>query len=479
MENGSSQPANFILKNGNSDYIEGTLLTVGTGSFVKLNAQCVQSSLTGSCNVIVSFDVKCYLSLDNAQQDVDAVNCKAYGIDYTLSSVTPESTTRRLEDSTNNKLTFTGAYTTPNSMRANVYVKISSVVDENQQDFVPQSKIIKLAIEPSINPTNNYFYGPQNKNICIVGEESLVATCNLKSLELPQGAFTISTNDECAGVAMNFAIGNVIPFNCTFDNGHQYNIYVKPTNESHLHPHMSISETETTYEESCTGSNAEEMYLAYDAFTMNIEQVKHVTACHQNIFNSIMNRPPRGHSYISVIFEVVSNSTEDSNAAPSTTWFKQEFEYALSEVSHVPIRDVYILSIVYNSATMSNTVTVIFDTTSSSGRDFMLQFTEQSDLVFDFISEINSKLDIIYPMYWNAHDLEVDSYDIEVYDNYCTSHIDSSIEFSYLTESGETDTQTMNDVTFESTIIWYYSYVPADESENYQQQQSGHNCSTR
>ena len=26
----------------------------------------------------------------------------------------------------------------------------------------------------------------------------------------------------------------------------------------------------------------------------------------------------------------------------------------------------------------------------------------------------------------------------------------------------------MNDVTFESTIIWYYSYVPADESENYQ-----------
>ena len=26
----------------------------------------------------------------------------------------------------------------------------------------------------------------------------------------------------------------------------------------------------------------------------------------------------------------------------------------------------------------------------------------------------------------------------------------------------------MNDVTFESTIIWYYSYAPADESENYQ-----------
>ena len=174
-----------------------------------------------------------------------------------------------------------------------------------------------------------------------------------------------------------------------------------------------------------------------------------------------MNRPPRGHSYISVIFEIAVNGTEDYNAAPSTTWFKQEFEYALSEVSHVPIRDVYILSIVYNSVTMSNTVTVIFDTTSSSGRDFMLQFTEQSDLVADFISEINSKLDIIYPVYWNVHDLEVDSYDIEVYDNYCATHIDSSIEFNYLTESGETETQIMNDVTFESTIIWYYSYAQA------------------
>ena len=154
MENGSSQPANFILKNGNSDYIEGTLLTVGTGSFVKLNAQCVQSSLTGSCNVIVSFDVKCYLSLDNAQQDVDAVDCKTYGIDYTLSSVTPESTTRRLEDSTNNKLTFTGIFTTNDALRANVYVKISSVIDEEEDNFVPQSRIITLAIEPSLDSNN-------------------------------------------------------------------------------------------------------------------------------------------------------------------------------------------------------------------------------------------------------------------------------------------------------------------------------------
>ncbi len=463
----SIKPATFNIENENTSYTEGTLLTVGVGITSSIDVKCEQDPLKGTCHAILDYTVQCYLTFDNAQRGVDAVDCKAYGLIYTASVI---SSSRRLEDESQvaNRITFTGVYTTPNAMRANLYVKISSVVDEEQGAYIPSTQIVNLAIEPSVDPNNKYFYGPQNESICIVGERSLVATCNLKSLDLPQGAFTISTNDECSGVAMNFAIGNVIPFNCTFDNGHEYYVYVKPLHDhSNILLHMSISETDTIYEEPCTESKSEEVYYAYDVFTMNIEQVQHVTACHQNIFNSIQNRPPRGHSYISVIFDVASNSTEDSNAAPSTTWFKQEFVYALSEVSHVPIRDVYILSIVYHSETMSNTVTVIFDTTSSSGRDFMLQFTEQSDLVFDFISEINSKLDIIYPVYWSVHDLEVDSYDIEVYDNYCTTHIDSSIEFNYLAESGETETQVMNDVTFESTIIWYYSYAQsaADSSQ--------------
>ena len=90
-----TRPADFIIENNNASYTEGTLVTVEMGSSISINIQCSEDSLTGSCNVIVSFDVKCYLTLDNAQNDIDAVDCKIYGFLYTLSSVTPESTTRR------------------------------------------------------------------------------------------------------------------------------------------------------------------------------------------------------------------------------------------------------------------------------------------------------------------------------------------------------------------------------------------------
>ena len=57
---------------------------------------------------------------------------------------------RSVEDGTSpigNKLTFSGSYTTPDAMRANVYMRATSIVGSEQQDlFVPDTQIVSLAI---------------------------------------------------------------------------------------------------------------------------------------------------------------------------------------------------------------------------------------------------------------------------------------------------------------------------------------------
>ena len=307
----------------------------------------------------------------------------------------------------------------------------------------------------------------QRTQACIKGLGAKSGRCFLNGVELVDEVYSIIEGDgDCNGVYMTFNISSYEPVMCLF-NRQQYFFYVKPTVVSDLPLHMSIDLDETVYEETCEGTVGKETYKAFDPFTLSVQEVSHITECHVNSEGETKT-PPRGHSYVTIVFSVNTTESEDFNAAPSTTWFKQEFEYALSEVSHVPLRDVYITEIFYNNVAKSNAITVVIDTISSNGQDMMNQLSEESDANTTLISEFNAKLEAIYPAYWGTHKVEADSYRFAAYDSYCASKTDSSVEFHYLTETGQTETQIMTDVTFESTINWYYSYVNTAKTDDYE-----------
>ena len=451
----SEASVDFIIKNEHEHYVEGTLISVDYGSKAVIDVNCDENSTPGSCDAIAGYTVECYPTIDNAQSCTNSMNCHNYGLEH---SVVTSST-----------LEFRGTYRTPNVQRANVYMRVTSVIgDEHKETYTPDTKIVRLAIEVALCENGVNFVGDQYSDICINKETQLEGSCWLRGIELPENSFATRRSIDCDGVYIRFTVGNLIPFNCTF-GAHNYHIYVKPVNlYSQLPPHMSISQSDTIYTENCSAESAKEVYSVFNPFSLKIDQISHITTCHQNIFNSAQNKPPRGHSYINVVFEIVTNGDfDDYNAAPSTTWFKQELEYAISEVSHVPVRDIYVTEFSYSANSKSNTLVVIIDTAYEYGRDFMLQFTENSELVSDFVSEINQKLLVVYSVYWSKHSLEASSYDIEMFENYCRSHTDDLIEFSYIDEMEVSHTVEMYDVTFGATILWYYSYVTATESAEY------------
>ena len=451
--------ASFDIKSENVSYEEDSLLTVAIGSTANIEVTCKDYNEDKSCKYISDIEVRCYPTVNNANNDVSPMDCAPYGLDY------------ELVDS--NIWSFHNTYFTPDFYRTALFMKItSSVKSEYKDSYLPESKIVKFDFEPAIYNETDVFMTTQNKGLCLYSLDSSETNmhCTMNEEELPEGSIVPMEDDTCEGASFYFTVASPSPFNCTFDNSRYFRVLVNPVPaHSDLPLHMSIPETETHYEERCPIEEAEEAYFAYDPFVMRAEPIKHITACHQGIFNNAQNRPPRGHSYLSVIFELnTKDSSDDYNAAPSTRWFKQELEYALSEVSHVPIKDVYVVDFAFSHSLKSNTLNVIFDTAYEYGRDFMLQFTEQSDLTSDFMKEINDKLDLIYPAYWSVHDLELSSYDIEIYENYCHPQTDAVVEFSFIDRSGKSDSREIHDAVFESTILWYYSYVPVAESEDYQ-----------
>lgn len=417
----------------------GNLLTKIIGTQADLKTDCES---TNSCTYIKDYTYACYLNKADAESGINAVPCDQYGLQGTGS------------------LEFNNNYSTPDGLAADVVVAITSVVaDGYTATYSPATKLVQLHLEPSTRPDCNNVYGVQDSDIAIQGAVGSL-TCTVNGVEK-----VLQPNEDGT---YHFDFSSPEPFQCV-SAGNSYNVYVIPKcADLDLPPHMSIPETDASYVEKCVSeTEAEEVYCVYNPLNMRAEQVKHINTCHQGVFSALHNKPPRGHSYVNVNFDIVATDLEDYNAAPSTRWFKQELEYAISEVSHVPMRDVYVSSIHYNSIDHTNTLTVIVDTAYEYGRDMTLQFVGMSDLVENFIEEINQKLALVYPAYWSKHHLSFSDSDFESLENYCLPHTDEEVDFTYITSEESATSVTLSNVEFESTIIWYYTYHEVEDTEAY------------
>ncbi|KAK8799439.1 hypothetical protein WA158_005988 [Blastocystis sp. Blastoise] len=145
------------------------------------------------------------------------------------------------------------------------------------------------------------------------------------------------------------------------------------------------------------------------------------------------------------------------NIVPSSFWFKEQILFAITEVSTIPIQDVYITKIEFinDSSDFSNLLEIIVDTQYDSASDVQFLFFETT-----FMDALNNKLLETTHYFWSIYKLDVIEAFSKSTPNVCYPITDTSVDYSYYENADDNQVKIniIPSITYPITILYYYGY---------------------
>ncbi|KAK8805321.1 hypothetical protein WA158_001978 [Blastocystis sp. Blastoise] len=412
----------------------------------ELNLKCTLES--DECIGIVGYTMECSAS-SNFEQNTP---CSSYGI----SLPDPIENVKQVD--------IAGEYRSRNEGK--FYIKFTPIVEDTEKyiatpKYVYVNLVMKAPCLSIVTKQDKEFiidaFDVTIDDITCVDENGKVLNKNT----IKDSQYTVRKEGD--NFIVSFSISSYEHFTCSVDDTH-YTVFVQPScGDEYNIPSLGslLPLTTTSYEEICDEETdtISERYCAYNSIIKRASIVSMVSVCHRNrFFGSDIKIVPEGHSYTKVAFYVEDrNGAVQYNIVPSSFWFKEQLLFALTEVSDVPVRDVYITKIdfVPESENYGNLLEIIFETQYESANDAQNMFYEPL-----FINNLNAKLLETTSYFWSVYKLVVGDALSKATPAMCYPVKDTNVEFDYYANPDDTNEQIaiVPEIEYPKTILHYYGY---------------------
>ena len=444
-------PAEYHITYNNGQPIEGNTITTFVDSPIDFEVKCVDETDDNTdCMYIESYIFTCAFGSLSSNTTYSTGACEQYGFVLTDSGLNAGAS---------------GVITTPNGEAGKITVTIEPVIRSAYSGRVGTKRTVTYIVNGAVAECSIFFKQQDEeftyRGLSIPPED---VHCAINNMTLALNTH-YKVTQEANRMLLKFTISSADIIACELQ-GRYIKIYSQPScafNAQHpldLPLYQSVDYDAINYSEKCVGSRANEYVCVYDPLTMRAEILNHETVCHQYNDDTPV---PAGHGYITGHFFItnVNNNYPDVNASYMPSWMKRLIEDAFENESPVPMRNAYVTNITYDQSSAPNVaLTVLFDTAYEYANDLYDAFMTPR---FNFLNNVNAKLNEEIPTYFNEHDIILEYLEIELTPTKCATLEDNEgYEFVYY-ENGVASTVSVESATWNETTIWYYAYnaVPA------------------
>ncbi|KAK8805576.1 hypothetical protein WA158_002232 [Blastocystis sp. Blastoise] len=445
--------ATFISKrNDDTNYVSKTI-EMKESDVYNFKFVCNEQDDSSNCKYIESYSIIC--SLSNAD-DATPVDCGTYGI--------------VLDGNTITSLAINGDDTA-----VTVYLTIIPNVKSEYYYYKGVSDKFTITIN-KLPPPANAFTVKQDNVLAIpkATYQSDITTfiCKFDN-DVPLTANEVTIEDDSATNHYNiqFSVSSYSSFSCTLGD-HSFDVYVRPVCKD-LDGYMLQEHGDVENPVCNENGYTTQTLCAYNPMIKRAELVYKTIPCRSSVstlsldYNENMGPEdesiPAGHTEVTSNFCLGSTITTDYPSIKSNpSWYFKAIETSFKEAFTVPLRDVYVIRRYVSDE--SDCITVLFDAPYGEKDDIISLLDENG-----FMDSVNGYLQTLDNVHFT------DTLGFEHVDSnggqhsaMCATEIVTEVKFLYYPDNVTATpvVATLNNIQFNSTYAFYYSYTPIPDYLN-------------